>query len=121
MIEILYVDDEVINLDLFEYSFRKDFIIHKSLSAEQGLQILERENIGVLISDLKMPNMNGIEFIRLVKKKYPRLACILLTGYYEPQLYNDPVIQALLFKYLLKPFKKDELKNMILEASKIEK
>jgi YesN/AraC family two-component response regulator len=118
MIEILYVDDEVINLELFEYSFRKDFIIHKSLSAEQGLQVLENVNIGVIISDLKMPNMNGIEFIRLVKEKYPRIACILLTGYYEPQLFNDPEIQSLLFKYILKPFKKDELKNLILEASK---
>jgi YesN/AraC family two-component response regulator len=118
MIEILYVDDEVINLNLFEYSFRKDFVIHTSLSAEDGLRKLEKASIDVLISDLKMPNMNGIEFIRLVRKKYPHISCILLTGYYEPQLFNDPEIQSLLFKYILKPFKKDELKGLILEASK---
>lgn len=119
MIEILYVDDEVINLNLFNYSFRKDFVIHTSLSAEGGLHILEKANIAVLISDLKMPNMNGIEFIQLVKKKYPRVECILLTGYYEPQLFNDPEIQSLLFKYILKPFRKEELKDLIMEASKI--
>ena len=121
MIEILYVDDETINLNLFEYSFRKDFVIHTSLSAEEGLQTLEKVNIEVLISDLKMPNMNGIEFIRLVKKKFPRISCILLTGYYEPQLFNDPEIQSLLFKYILKPFNKDELKGLILAACKIGK
>ena len=117
MIEILYIDDEVINLDLFEYSFRKDFVIHTSLSAEEGLKILEESHIDLIISDLKMPNMNGIEFIRIVKKKYPQIACILLTGYYEPQLYNDPEIKSLLFKYILKPFKKDELKGIIMEAT----
>ena len=119
MIEILYVDDEVINLNLFDYSFRKDFVIHKSLSAEEGLELLDKLNIDVIISDLKMPRMNGIDFIRIVKQKFPKKACILLTGYYEPGLFNDPEIQALLFRYILKPFQKDELRNLILEASKI--
>ena len=120
MIEILYVDDEEINLNLFEYSFRKDFHIHKSPSAEEGLLLLDKLHIDVIISDLKMPRMNGIDFIRLVKQKFPAKACILLTGYYEPNLFNDPEIQALLFRYILKPFKKEELKSLILEASKIE-
>ncbi len=117
MLNVLYVDDEQINLELLEMAFRKDFKVHKSISAAKGLDLLNKNSMDVIISDLKMPGMDGIQFIREVKKQYPAMNCILLTGYYEPKLLNDPEVQSMLFKYVLKPFKKEELRRLIVEAA----
>lgn len=118
MLNVLYVDDEVINLDLLEMTFRREFKVHKSLSASFALDFLKENNIDVIITDLKMPEMDGIQFIKEVKKQYPKMNCILLTGYYEAQFLEDPAMQELLFKYVLKPFKKDEMLAIINEAAK---
>jgi len=118
MLNVLYVDDERINLELLEMSFRKEFKVYKSISAANALDVLKENTIDVIITDLKMPGMDGIEFIRVVKKQFPEMNCILLTGYYEPRLVNDPEVQAMLFKYVLKPFKKLELSQLIFEAAK---
>lgn len=115
---MLYVDDEQINLELLEMSFRKEFKVYKSISGAKAMDILSQNPIDVIISDLKMPGMDGIEFIREVKKQFPGMNCILLTGYYEPRLANDPEVQAMLFKYVLKPFKKLELSKLIFDAAK---
>ena len=118
MISVLYVDDEPINLDLFEISFMKDFKIHKSISGQKGLEILNNKHIDVVVSDLKMPEMDGVEFIRKVKEFDKNKNCILLTGYYEGDIINNPEMQSLIFKYVMKPFKMNELKSYILDAGK---
>ena len=66
---ILYVDDEVINLELLQLTYMNDFEVITATSAKEGLQMLEvNPDIRVVISDLKMPVMNGLEFIKVVKK-----------------------------------------------------
>ncbi|HPV57322.1 MAG TPA: response regulator, partial [Tenuifilaceae bacterium] len=69
--KILYVDDEQINLELFKINFRNDFDIRIANSALKGLEILQEEEIDVVISDLKMPHMNGLEFIEKIKATNP--------------------------------------------------
>jgi len=117
MINVLYVDDEEINLELFEISFKKDFNTFKALSAQQGLSILDNQDINVIVTDFKMPEMNGVEFIQKLKESKVNKKCILLTGYYENDLFKDPEINSLFFKSVMKPFKRDELKSFIIEAS----
>jgi len=118
MISVLYIDDEVINLDLFDLTYRKEFKVFMTDSPQEGLELIDKNAIDVVVTDLRMPEMNGIEFIRKVKEKNPAKNCILLTAYHEPSLKNDPEIQKLLFKYMLKPFNKSELKSTILQACK---
>lgn len=118
MIKVLYIDDEPINLNLFYISFRRDFNIFKTLFPKEGLSILEEEDIDVLVTDQKMPLMSGYEVIKEIKKKKPELNCILLTAYYDPVLLDDPEFQALVFKYLEKPFRKDQMRELIREARK---
>jgi response regulator RpfG family c-di-GMP phosphodiesterase len=117
MINVLYVDDEPINLQLFQITFKTDFNIVKSTSALEGLEILSKQEVDVIVSDLKMPNMNGVEFIREIKQRYPAKNCILLTGYYEPQLVNDPEVQSIVYKYIHKPFNIDEFRSLIFDAA----
>ncbi|HBH49510.1 MAG TPA: two-component system response regulator [Bacteroidales bacterium] len=116
MVRVLYVDDEYINLNLFEISFRKDFSIFKTLSAKEAIDIYKNNDIDVVITDLKMPEMDGIEFIREIKRIKPEQNCILLTAYYEPKLIRDPDIKSIIYKYVVKPFKKTDLRNLIEEA-----
>lgn len=117
MLNVLYVDDEKINLELFELSFKKDFVIYKSLDSKKGLEILDRESIDVVVSDLRMPEMNGIDFFKVVKQRYPSMKCILLTAFEELDLIKDSEVKSILYGYILKPFRKEELKNIILKAS----
>jgi two-component system NtrC family sensor kinase len=114
---ILYVDDEVINLELLQLTFMNDFEILVAESAEQGLELLAgNQDIHVLISDLKMPVMNGLDFIKVVKEKHPEKVCMLLTGFMESDVMLEGFNKELLFRYLMKPWNKDELKETILEA-----
>ena len=115
--KVLYVDDEYINLDLLRLTFLNEFDVFTAESGEEGLQILEQNpGIKVVISDLKMPGMNGLEFIRKIKSQYPDKVCMLLTGFLESEVMLEGFNQELLFRYLMKPFKKEELKKTILEA-----
>jgi len=114
---ILYIDDEVINLELLQLTFMNDFEVLIAESAEKGLKLLAKNpDIHVLISDLKMPVMNGLDFIKVVKKNYPEKVCMLLTGFMESDVMLEGFNKELIFRYLMKPWNKDELKETILEA-----
>ena len=116
---ILYIDDEVINLELLQLTFMNDFEVLIAESAEKGLNLLAlNPDINVLISDLKMPVMNGLDFIKVVKENHPEKVCMLLTGFMESDVMLEGFNQELIFRYLMKPWNKDELKNTILEALK---
>jgi YesN/AraC family two-component response regulator len=117
--KVLYVDDEYINLDLLRLTFLNEFEIITAESGEEGLQLLDQGlDIKVVISDLRMPGMSGLEFIREIKMRYPEKVCMLLTGFMESEVMMEGFNQELLFRYLMKPFNKDELKKAILEALK---
>ena len=73
-ITILYVDDEPINLMLFEACFNDKYTVICAESGQEALDIMEQNpNITAVISDMKMPEMNGIEYIKFAKAKYPKL------------------------------------------------
>ena len=116
---ILYVDDEAINLELLQLTFMNDFQVITASSAMEGLELLETHpGIHVVISDLKMPVMNGLDFIKIVKRQYPSKVCMLLTGYMESEIMLEGFNKELIFRYIMKPWKKNELRETILEALK---
>jgi response regulator RpfG family c-di-GMP phosphodiesterase len=114
--KILYVDDEMINLELFRLSFRSDFDIVLAASGHEGLKKFENEAFDIVISDLKMPGMNGVEMIQEIKKLRPDFPCILLTAFMDPDAMIKAINEALVFKYVLKPWKLAELKQIIEDA-----
>ena len=119
MKKILYVDDEDINLKLFDISFRRDFEVVTAMSAEVGLEIIESESeIELIISDLRMPGMDGLNFIKELKSRKPSLICILLTGFVDSEVMLEGFNKDLLFRYLTKPWKKAEVLEVILDAFK---
>lgn len=114
---ILYVDDEEINLELLQLTFKNELLILTALSAKEGLDILElNKDIHVVISDLKMPVMNGLEFIREVKRRDKGKVCMLLTAYLESEVMLEGFNKELIFRYLIKPWNKEELHSAIQKA-----
>jgi two-component system response regulator PhcR len=115
--KVLYVDDEPINLELLKISFRKEYEVITAMSADDGLDILENDpDVKLIISDLRMPIMDGYEFIKAIKKKYEDKICMLLTGYLESEIMSEGINRDLVFRYIVKPWKKDELSQSIEEA-----
>jgi len=116
-IKILYVDDESINLMLFKANFKNKFNV---ITAESGLlgldKLKENPEIAVVISDMKMPGMNGLEFIRLAKLDFPNISFYILTGFDITDEISEALDEKLIHKYFRKPFNIKEIELSILEA-----
>jgi response regulator RpfG family c-di-GMP phosphodiesterase len=116
-ITLLYVDDEPMNLQLFKYTFQGKFNVLIADSGKEGLKYLkECPEISVVISDMKMPELSGIEFIKLAKKRYPDITYFVLTGYGESIDIQEALNSRLVSKCLSKPFCKEEIETSIMET-----
>jgi CheY-like chemotaxis protein len=112
--KILYVDDEKINLQLFRYTFEKNFTIVLADSGYDGLEKIKTDtSISVVISDMKMPGLNGLEFIKMLKQIRADLPCLLLTGYENTAEIEQAIDSELIVANIIKPFKKQEVESCI--------
>lgn len=118
-IGVLYIDDEVNNLNSFKAAFRRDFEIFTASSAKEGRKILDSQEIGVIITDQRMPGMTGIEFLESILPIYPDTIRILLTGFSDINAVMDAINRGQVYKYLVKPWQNDELKMYIENALEI--
>jgi DNA-binding NtrC family response regulator len=116
---VLYVDDEINNLNSFKAAFRRDFDIYTAQSAREGRKILDSYEIGVIITDQRMPGMTGIEFLESILTIYPDTIRILLTGFSDMNAVMDAINRGQVYKYLVKPWQIDELLLYIQNALEI--
>ena len=116
---VLYVDDEINNLNSFKAAFSRDFDIYTAQSAREGRKILDSNEIGVIITDQRMPGMTGIEFLESILVVYPDTIRILLTGFSDMNAVMDAINRGQVYKYLVKPWQNDELKLYIQNALEI--
>ena len=110
---VLYVDDEVENLTAFKAAFRRSFNVFIAESAKKGFEILEKEEIHVVLTDQRMPEITGIDFLKDVIKKHPKPIRILITGYTDAEVIKEAINEGHVYKYIDKPWDNDELKNII--------
>ena len=102
---ILYVDDESINLELFNLNLRKFYNIYIADSPLKALEILKRhKEIDIVISDMRMPEMDGLTFIKEAKKEFPNIYYFILTGYDIDEEISQALNDNLIQKYFMKPF-----------------
>src|SRR5471030_3411036 len=116
---VLYVDDEINNLNSFKAAFRRDFDIYTAQSAREGRKVLDNYEIGVIITDQRMPGMTGIEFLESIIPVYPDTIRILLTGFSDINAVTDAINRGQVYKYLVKPWADEELKMYIENALEI--
>lgn len=115
-VSILVVDDESMMRDLLQRILSRDG--YRVVCAEDGqdaLEVLERETVDIIISDLKMPRMNGFELLKVVKEKYPRVAVIMMTAYGDTYTVKDALLLGA-DEYITKPFKSFEI-SMVVERA----
>ena len=110
---ILYVDDEEINLRTFKTNFRREFNVFNAISPKEGFEIIEKNKIHVIVSDQRMPEMSGIEFLKIVKTKHPNIKLIILTGYTDYEPLKEAINNQTLWWYLNKPYDYGNLKSII--------
>jgi len=108
-ISVLYVDDEENNLFSFKATFRIKYQVHTAISGNEALKILDTKPVQIIITDQRMPEMTGIEFLEKVLEKYPDPIRILLTGYADMGAVVDAVNKGKIFHYLAKPWNEEEL------------
>ncbi len=116
-VTILCVDDEPINLRLFELNFKKKYRIITALSGMEGLIKLEEDaGIIVVVSDMRMPGMNGIEFIKEARLKHTHVIYFILTGFDITPEINDALQENIIHKYFSKPLNIKLMEKAIEEA-----
>lgn len=118
-ITILYVDDEENNLISFKATFRVKYNVLVAISGQEALKIMENKPVQIIITDQRMPNMTGIEFLELVLEKFPDPMRILLTGYADMNAVIDAVNKGKIYHYLAKPWNEEELDMTINRAFEV--
>ncbi|WP_449072333.1 response regulator [Prosthecobacter sp.] len=115
---ILYVDDEEKALHYFKEIFEGEYVIHIANNAMDGYRILQTygPQIGLLLTDQRMPGPSGVELMEHAKKLNPNLARILVTAYTDYQAAVDAVNSGRCFRYLHKPWDPEELGQVIKHA-----
>jgi YesN/AraC family two-component response regulator len=115
--KVLYVDDEEINLRAFARLTRKNFEVITAHSAKEALEILEKvQDIHIIVSDQRMPEMTGIELLTKAIEKAPDAIRIILTGYTDEQDIRKAINVCGIYRYLTKPWDEEELLNVLQQA-----
>lgn len=113
---VLYIDDEENNLISFKASMRRAFNVYTALSPKAAEEYLEKEDLKVIVSDQRMPEMTGVEFFASIKETKPEPIRILLTGYSDLQAVVDAINKGEVYRYLTKPWEPADIKAVVFQA-----
>jgi response regulator RpfG family c-di-GMP phosphodiesterase len=115
---LLVVDDEPNVCDSVCDLLRKDFRVLKAKSAEEGYKILEAEEVHIIMTDQRMPQVSGVEMLSKVRAGHPQAVRMLFTGYAELESIITAINQGHIYKFLKKPWQTEELQEAVREAAK---
>ncbi len=115
--KILYVDDEVGNLNYFRSAFRREYNVLTAESGDQALQILrEDQDIPVILTDQRMPKMSGVTFLMQSINLVPDAIRILVTGYSDMETVINAINHGHIYYFINKPWSYDEMSIVIQRA-----
>jgi class 3 adenylate cyclase/FixJ family two-component response regulator len=109
---VLYVDDEENNLNSFRAALRRNYNVFTALSGEEGMELLSKNDIHVIVTDQRMPNMTGVQFLRTIPSDQDNIR-IILTGFSDIESIIEAINTGNIYRYITKPWDKDELKITI--------
>nr|WP_315259986.1 EAL domain-containing protein [uncultured Duganella sp.] len=117
---LLLVDDEVNIISALKRLLRPEgYDIHTANSGEQGLEVLAQRPIDVIMSDQRMPGLNGADFLRQARILRPDTIRIMLSGYTELQSVTDAVNEGAIYKFLTKPWNDEQLRTHLADAFRL--
>jgi signal transduction histidine kinase len=113
---ILYVDDRINNLQSFKATFRREYEVFIAESPREALILLSKHPIKVAIADYKMPEISGVTFLEIVKKQYPSVVRIMLTGHADLPAVAEAINRSEIFRFLAKPWDEGDLRKGVQNA-----
>ena len=116
---ILFVDDEEKVLKSLQRGLidEEAYSCLFATSGKQALDLLEKHEVHVICTDMRMPEMNGLELLKIVKEKYPQIVRLVLSGYTQVGMLLTAINQGEIFKFITKPWKlEEEFKGVIQQA-----
>jgi DNA-binding NtrC family response regulator len=114
---LLIVDDEPNVCDSVHDLLRREFRVLKAHSAEEGYRIMQEEEVHIVMSDQRMPQITGVELLARVKSKYPQAVRMLFTGYADLESIIAAINQGHIFGFLKKPWQPEELESAVRQAA----
>lgn len=115
-ISVLYIDDESSNLTGFKASFRHMYKVYTASNRQEALDVLASETVDVVISDVRMPDCNGVDLLVEIKDLYPNVSRVLISAYTDSKVLIDAINKAGVVRYIAKPWKEQDVHDAILVA-----
>lgn len=115
--KILYIDDEIENLQSFRFLFKKEFEISISQSPLEALEMIKDEDFSLILSDSRMPGMNGVELLTKAKALKPQIPRILVTGYTDYDSILEAINQARIVQCVHKPYEAKDMREVLWSCS----
>ncbi|RME26560.1 MAG: hybrid sensor histidine kinase/response regulator [Deltaproteobacteria bacterium] len=116
---VLFVDDDVANLTVFEAAFGHEFEVLTADNGADALDLLARHDVAVLLADQRMPGMTGVELLTRARRDFPHVERILITAYSNLDEAIDAVNQGHIRRYLRKPWDHDDLRAALVDAIEV--
>ncbi len=116
---IMYVDDEEHNLTSFAATFRKEYKIHTATNGNDAIEIMRKEDIKLVITDQRMPEMTGIQLLEKLSPEFPDAIRMILTGFSDIEVIIEAINTGRVFRYITKPWDENELRMTIENARQL--
>lgn len=110
---VLLVDDEEFNLVSFKGGYRRYYNVFTAVNVDEAKKILAENDIQVVISDQRMPEITGVEFLEWMVKEYPKAVRMLTTAYSDLPAIIDAINKGNVFRYISKPWEDNDLRIAI--------
>ncbi|HEX9758957.1 MAG TPA: ATP-binding protein [Nitrospiria bacterium] len=108
--QILFVDDEEFAQITFKGQFKKEFNISTTGNGEKALDLIEKEEVALVVTDQRMPGMSGVELLKHIKERKPDIVRILLTAYSDMDTVIEAINSGNIYRYLTKPYEEEEVR-----------
>jgi response regulator RpfG family c-di-GMP phosphodiesterase len=114
---VLIVDDEPDVCDSVQDLLRREFRVLKAHSAEEGYRIMQEEEVHIVMSDQRMPQITGVEMLTKLKARHPHAIRMLFTGFADLESVIAAINQGHIFQFLKKPWQPEELLAAVRQAA----
>ena len=114
---LLVVDDEPDVCDSIYDLLRRDFHVLKAASAAEGYRHMQENEVHIIMTDQRMPQISGVEFLSKVRTRHPKAVRMLFTGYADLDSVIAAINRGHIYQFLKKPWRPEELENAVREAA----
>jgi response regulator RpfG family c-di-GMP phosphodiesterase len=114
---LLVVDDEADVCDSVYDLLRREFKVLRAQSAADGLKLLQEHEVHIIMTDQRMPQITGVEFLTKIPSRHPQAVRLLFTGYADLEAVIAAINQGHVFQFLKKPWQPEELEAAVRQAA----